>query len=70
MFWVWLPVFDETRRADSFRALLRESGLVSYWQLHGWPAMCQPLDDDFRCDWRAYPTEAVPHTVIALEQRN
>jgi DNA-binding winged helix-turn-helix (wHTH) protein/TolB-like protein len=54
VFWVWLPVFDATRQQESFRALLRESGLVDHWQQHGWPRMCRPLEaNDFRCDWRA-----------------
>jgi DNA-binding winged helix-turn-helix (wHTH) protein/TolB-like protein len=62
-FWAWLPVFDETRRHASFRTLVRESGLVEYWQAHGWPEMCQPAADDFRCEWQAYP--AVPLERIA-----
>lgn len=55
IFWSWLPVFDETRRQASFRQLLRDAGLVDYWQREGWPRMCQPADAAFRCDWRAYP---------------
>jgi hypothetical protein len=57
MFWAWLPVFDRTRQQDSFRDLLRESGLVTYWEQHGWPRVCEPHGADFRCDWRAYPAQ-------------
>lgn len=54
VFWTWLPVFDETRRHAGFRELLDESGLVGYWQLHGWPEVCEPAGAGFRCDWSAY----------------
>lgn len=53
--WVWLPVFDEVRKLAGFRELLRESGLVAYWQTYGWPEMCRPEGDTFHCDWTAYP---------------
>ena len=52
--WVWLPVFDEVRKLSGFRDLLQEAGLVSYWRSYGWPAMCQPEGETFRCDWSAY----------------
>lgn len=53
--WLWLPVFDETRQLESFRQLLRDSGMVAYWEQHGWPQVCQPIDGSFSCEWRAYP---------------
>jgi TolB-like protein/DNA-binding winged helix-turn-helix (wHTH) protein len=53
--WVWLPVFDDMRQLESFRQLLRESGIVDHWQQHGWPEVCQPRADSFSCEWRAYP---------------
>jgi hypothetical protein len=52
--WLWLPVFDETRKLESFRQLLRDSGMVAYWEQHGWPRVCQPLADSFTCEWRAF----------------
>lgn len=55
VFWLWLPVFDDTRQLASFRELLSESGIVEYWQQHGWPEVCQPQGDSFTCDWKAYP---------------
>ena len=36
--WLWLPVFDETRKLESFRQLLHDSGMVAYTAavvLHG-----------------------------------
>jgi DNA-binding winged helix-turn-helix (wHTH) protein/TolB-like protein len=52
--WMWLPVFDGTRRLESFRQLVRDSGMVAYWEQHGWPQVCQPVDASFACDWQAY----------------
>ena len=54
-FWLWLPVFDEVRQLEGFKALLLESGIPDYWDQHGWPEMCQPEGDSFSCNWRAYP---------------
>ncbi len=57
--WLWLPVFDETRRTQAFRNLLADSGIVDYWRRHGWPDVCRPTsDEDFVCDWQAYPAPA------------
>ncbi|MEY4640032.1 MAG: hypothetical protein RLZZ227_26 [Pseudomonadota bacterium] len=58
LFWLWLPVFDETRQLDSFRQLLRDSGIVDYWREHGWPEVCQPAGASFTCEWTAYPVLA------------
>ncbi len=52
--WAWLPVFDEMRELESFKLLLRDSGMIAYWQQNGWPEVCRPVDDSFVCDWRAY----------------
>ncbi|HHX81370.1 MAG TPA: hypothetical protein GX696_00115, partial [Pseudomonadaceae bacterium] len=52
--WYWLPLFDEARQLDSFKQLLNESGLVDYWNQHGWPKVCRPLEEGFSCDWTAY----------------
>lgn len=52
--WAWLPVYDEVRKHPGFRQLMVESGLVAYWQEHGWPRMCSPAGDAFSCDWSAY----------------
>ena len=52
--WMWLPVFDETRKRESYRALLRNIGMVDYWQEYGWPPYCRPVNDTFSCDSGAY----------------
>ena len=57
--WLWLPVFDETRELESFRQLLRDSGMVAFWEQHGWPQVCQPVDASFVCEWRAYPESMI-----------
>lgn len=57
LFWLWLPVFDETRKLDSFKQLLSESGVVDYWREHGWPPVCQPRGDDFSCERSARTKE-------------
>jgi DNA-binding winged helix-turn-helix (wHTH) protein/TolB-like protein len=56
LFWAWLPVFDATRREPEFRQLLRDVGIVAYWEKEGWPRMCHPAGADFRCDWSASPS--------------
>lgn len=55
LFWVWLPVFDETRRLDSFKNLLNESGLPGFWRTRGWPKVCQPAGAGFDCTWQSFP---------------
>lgn len=61
LFWLWLPVFDEARQLDSFKQLLRESGVVDYWRQHGWPKVCQPQGEDFSCEWSARPAAGTQH---------
>jgi len=61
LFWLWLPVFDEARKLDSFKQLLRESGVVEYWGQHGWPQVCQPQGEDFSCNWSARPVASLQH---------
>jgi DNA-binding winged helix-turn-helix (wHTH) protein/TolB-like protein len=54
--WLWLPVFDGTRRTRAFRDLLADSGIVEFWRQHGWPQVCRPTHgESFVCDWQAYP---------------
>lgn len=55
LFWFWLPVFDEIRFEPGFHALLNKSGIIDYWNSHGWADVCQPTSSSFVCDWRAYP---------------
>jgi TolB-like protein len=50
MAYAWVPVFGELRQLEGFRDLMREIGLVDYWQTRGWPDTCRPLgDDNFVC---------------------
>lgn len=55
LYWFWLPVFNDTRQLASFRQLLRDAGMVAFWERHGWPEICQPQGNDFSCEWQAYP---------------
>lgn len=61
LFWLWLPVFDEVRKLDSFKQLLSESGVVDYWREHGWPPVCQPLGEDFTCERSARSLASLQH---------
>lgn len=57
--WSWLPVFDETRNTQAFTDMLREYGVVDYWNEYGWPEVCRRRNDDaFECSWQAYPQES------------
>lgn len=49
--YLWLPQFKQMRRLPEFKTLLRDVGIVAYWQKYGWPTICRPVrDDDFECD--------------------
>jgi DNA-binding winged helix-turn-helix (wHTH) protein len=51
---VWLPVFDDLRKEEGFKEMLRASGIVDYWRTQGWPSTCKPLSDEqFECRWSA-----------------
>lgn len=41
---LWQPLMRDVRRLPAFSTLMRESGLVDYWRVHGWPDFCRPLD--------------------------
>jgi len=50
-FAMWLPVMHDVRQLPRFKELVREIGLVDYWEQFGWPDLCRPTDDgDFVCD--------------------
>jgi len=47
----WVPVMYKVRQLPRFKELVREIGLVDYWNEFGWPDICRPLDNgDFECD--------------------
>jgi TolB-like protein/DNA-binding winged helix-turn-helix (wHTH) protein/Tfp pilus assembly protein PilF len=46
----WLPLMAEVRRAPEFRSIVRELGLVDYWQAYTWADFCRPLGEaGFEC---------------------
>lgn len=47
---LWRPVLGKVRRLDGFKHIVRNLGLVDYWQAYGWPDFCRPKDGgDFEC---------------------
>jgi tetratricopeptide (TPR) repeat protein len=47
----YFPVMKEVRQTSRFKELIKEFGLVDYWNEFGWPDLCRPLDNgDFECD--------------------
>ena len=51
LFFIWHPVFKDTRRLPGFKDLMRELRLVDYWRATGdWGEFCHPVGaDDFEC---------------------
>ena len=48
---LWLPLFENVRRAPGFKRLVTDLGLPEYWRRNGWPSACRPTgNDDFACD--------------------
>jgi TolB-like protein/tetratricopeptide (TPR) repeat protein len=48
---LWHPAYAPARKTERFTTLMRESGLVDYWRVKGWPEFCRPTTgDDFVCD--------------------
>jgi TolB-like protein/tetratricopeptide (TPR) repeat protein len=51
MVWLWHPSYAPARKAERFKALARNAGLVDYWRVKGWPEFCRPIGaDDFVCE--------------------
>jgi hypothetical protein len=47
---MWHPDGDEFRKTDVYDAVVRESGILAYWQARGFPPQCKPVGkDDFEC---------------------
>jgi adenylate cyclase len=48
---LWRPIERDVRRLPAFKNLVRELGLVDYWQATGnWGDLCRPVGhDDFTC---------------------
>jgi TolB-like protein len=51
LFWLWTPDLHAFRQSDAFRRRIRDTGMLAFWQQHGWPDLCRPAaGDDFVCD--------------------
>ena len=51
VWFLWLPLFEEVRRAPGFRKLVSELGLVEYWGEYGWPPACREVSTvALKCD--------------------
>jgi hypothetical protein len=49
-FLVWHPDSGDFLNSDVFKSVVRESGVLAYWQAQGYPPHCKPVgDDDFEC---------------------
>lgn len=47
---LWEPRNKALRQDPRFSDLLRRLHIVEYWEHRGWPAHCEPLGDNLRCD--------------------
>jgi TolB-like protein len=46
----WHPDADEFRKTDLAKRVMRESGVLAYWQARGFPPLCRAVgQDDFEC---------------------
>ena len=46
----WHPDGDEFRKTEMSKTVMRESGVLAYWQARGFPPQCRPVgEDDFEC---------------------
>ncbi|HEY5774498.1 MAG TPA: hypothetical protein VIS57_00290 [Xanthomonadales bacterium] len=51
MAWMWMRQLRPFRQSEPFKRKVRESGMLAYWQKHGWPDLCHAVGkDDFVCD--------------------
>jgi len=49
--WFWHPTYAAVRKTERFKKVVRDLGLVAYWQARGWPAQCRPTGaNDFICN--------------------
>jgi hypothetical protein len=49
-YYMWMPLLERARQRPAFKTLVRDLGLVDYWQEFGWPPVCQPAQgDNFTC---------------------
>jgi TolB-like protein len=51
LYWLWDPLNASLRKSQTFRSIIRRTGLPEYWRAKGWPDLCRPVGtDDFACD--------------------
>ncbi len=48
--YAWLPSRSDFRNSPEFERLVRESGLLDYWEKRGWPDLCRSDGEGFSCD--------------------
>jgi len=47
----WGDSFRRFRQTEAFRQIIRDTGVLAYWQAHRFPPQCRPVGaDDFVCD--------------------
>jgi TolB-like protein/DNA-binding winged helix-turn-helix (wHTH) protein len=47
---IWMPLFHNARRRPEFVQLLRDQGLVAYWDKFGWPSTCGRVGEEIACN--------------------
>jgi adenylate cyclase len=49
--WFWHPTYAEVRKTARFKNVVRDLGLVEYWEARGWLPQCRPTQpNDFTCE--------------------
>lgn len=49
--YVWSPSFQRFRQTEAFKQIIRDTGVLAYWQAHRYPPQCRALGtQDFACD--------------------
>ena len=48
---LWLPAFDEYRRSPEFSQVMKDNGILDYWQREGFPPGCRsPAPETVTCE--------------------
>jgi adenylate cyclase len=48
---LWSHSYQRFRQTEAFRQLIRNAGVLAYWQAHRFPPLCRPVGvEDFECD--------------------
>jgi TolB-like protein len=49
--WFWHPTYAAVRKTERFKKVVRDLGLVEYWDARGWPPQCHRAGgSDFSCE--------------------